>query len=452
MTSVSLRTVRRAAAGCLAATTLGSAASPAFANGRYPLASQVAIAPGEASFMALRSTFGLVQTFDAGKTWSWICEKSAGYSDYEDPSVAITENGTLIVGSDGVSVSRDRGCSWTIPEQLPPPTVVTDLDVDRAHPSHILVLVGSADSVGNFTNQLYESSDNGASWGPLGAAIQDGLVGQTLEVTASGRIYLSGKDNTTSQGVLQYSDDRAMSWIRYPIGLEGSELPFIAAVDPVTENRVYVRSIAADGDRLFVSDDAGSSFRQVFIAPGGLYGFALSPDGKEVAAGGPKVGVNVASSADHVFAQVSTVGPYCLRWTTAGLYACAKEAIDHFAVGLSMDRGAHFESILHLADIAPLACAPDTATGSLCGQYWGQVAGTIGADAGGADIGVPDGPNLNPVTDDGKKAGCHCRMAHASSNDHPWAALLALLLVFRRPKGKYRVGRMTALSEHMPGC
>jgi photosystem II stability/assembly factor-like uncharacterized protein len=384
--------------------------TPAFANGRYPLANQVVIAPGDTSYLVLRSTFGIVQSFDDGKTWSWVCERSAGYSDRDDPSIGLTADGTVLVGSDGLTVSHDRGCSWSAAEAIAAPAGVIDLDVDREHPSRAVVLVGTGDGTGRFIDTLFESTDNGRTWAPLGTPIDDGLVAETVELTPPGRVYMSGRD-ASNQGVLQFSDDGAASWTRLPIDLEGAMVPFIAAVDPANGDRVYIRSIVAGGDRLFVTEDAGSSFHAIFSpAVGGMYGVALSPDGKKLAVGGPKIGVHVASTADHQFQQVSAVGPYCLRWTGAGLYACAKEADDHFTLGLSKDEGAHFEALLHLPAVVPLACAPSTPTGSICGAYWGSVAPLIGADAGDAAPGPPDGPVLNPVSYEPTR-GCHCRLS-----------------------------------------
>src|SRR6185436_18884948 len=78
---------------CAAAATLLAALAPASAaraNGRYPLATQIIAAPSDAAYMALRSTFGVLQTFDGGATWSWVCEQAAGYGDIQDPSIALT--------------------------------------------------------------------------------------------------------------------------------------------------------------------------------------------------------------------------------------------------------------------------------------------------------------------------------------------------------------------------
>ena len=61
------------------------------ANGRYPLANQLVVGPSDPSHIAIRTTFGLVVSSDHGSTWSWICEKAAGFVNGEDPPIEMTE-------------------------------------------------------------------------------------------------------------------------------------------------------------------------------------------------------------------------------------------------------------------------------------------------------------------------------------------------------------------------
>src|ERR1700677_273630 len=80
-----------------AVVTLGFAA-PARANGRYPASSQLAVSPKDPSVMLVRATYGLLPSFDGGKTWSWVCEEAVGYDSEEDPTMAFTSDGTLLAG------------------------------------------------------------------------------------------------------------------------------------------------------------------------------------------------------------------------------------------------------------------------------------------------------------------------------------------------------------------
>ena len=90
-----------------------SVATSAGANGRMPGATEMSTAAGP-DHLVVRATFGLIQTFDGGKNWRWICEQAIGVSGEADPPLTVTEGGTLILVSPkgGLLVSRDRGCSW----------------------------------------------------------------------------------------------------------------------------------------------------------------------------------------------------------------------------------------------------------------------------------------------------------------------------------------------------
>ena len=50
------------------------------------------------SLLLLRTTFGMLVSHDAGKTWDWICESAAGYGGTQDPSIAILSGGHFVAG------------------------------------------------------------------------------------------------------------------------------------------------------------------------------------------------------------------------------------------------------------------------------------------------------------------------------------------------------------------
>jgi MYXO-CTERM domain-containing protein len=410
-----------------------SVASLSRANGRYPLATQLVSAPNDASYLALRSTFGVLQTFDGGATWVWVCEQAAGYADIQDPSIALTGDGTLLVGFEKLTATRDHGCTWATPAGFTGSSV-TDLAVDPARPGRVVALNATSDGAGNFTNRIFESTDHGRTWAPLGMPITDGLVAETIDVAPPSRIYVSGKFWPTQLAALELSDDGGATWIRRSIDAAGPSVPFIAAIDPAQTDRVYVRTSGSASDDVFVTSDAGSTWTHIFAASGGLLGFALSPDGTSVAVGGPTAGVHVANVSDYQFQKTNVMGPYCLRWGGAGIYACGKQNGDGFALGLSTDRGATFAKLLELPALVPLSCAPDSTTGSTCGPAWGPVAAVIGADAGpdASTTGPPD-PSLNPLGDS-PQSGCKCAIGRASARAPAvaWLAMLVAIVLQRR--------------------
>jgi hypothetical protein len=97
------------AAACATTTT----ASRAWANGRFPAASQLLVAPDRPATLVVRTTFGLLFSQDAGSTWDWVCERAVGYTGVQDPTLGLLERGTIIAGlAEGLARSTDSGCNW----------------------------------------------------------------------------------------------------------------------------------------------------------------------------------------------------------------------------------------------------------------------------------------------------------------------------------------------------
>ncbi len=94
------------------------------------------------------------------------------------------------------------------------------------------------------------------------------------------------------RSVLLRSDDGAQSFTRFDIPeTSGNGSPFIAGISPVDTDRVYVRVYDPAGTRISLTDDGGQTFQQRFQAVGQLLGFAVSPDGAQIAFGGPDDGL-----------------------------------------------------------------------------------------------------------------------------------------------------------------
>jgi hypothetical protein len=269
------------------------------------------------------------------------------------------------------------------------------------------------------------------------------LLGDTVDVAPSDpdRIYISAKRNpgTQASAVLLTSKDHGKTYVENPIALIAPENgAFIAAVDPLNADRVYVRTSSALDmpSRLLLSDDAGKTWKTIYTAQGALRGFALSPDGTKVWVGGPRDGLRVASSADFAFTQKSTVEVQCLKLATDGLWTCSTEK-SGFVVGLSKDEGATFETKLHFCDIrGPLACPVGSTTHTECSlggttsmasPPWPQqqaVLGCSGERDGGVDGGSGDGSVDGGSPDNGTGGGgCDCSVRAPSPA--PFAALLA---------------------------
>jgi hypothetical protein len=377
----------------------------ALANGRYPIANQLVVSPADPTHLTLRTTFGLVLSVDQGKTFNWVCERAAGFVNNEDPPIEVTGDGSIFVASSqALNISHDGGCVWAT--TLDTLTIV-DADVDQSQPKRA-VAIASLYTNGKTNSGLEETLDNGQNWAPLGTPF-DGLPATVaLAPSDPTRIYASGTSITDLTPTVSTSGDDGKTWDSYPLNVANISVPFIAAVDPTHPGVVYVRgpTTAGASDVLVVSQDFGVHWQAIFTAKGGLYGFALSPDGKQIAVGGPDDVLSIASSADFKFSPVGTLKPLCLKWSAAGLYACADEISFGFSLGLSIDSGAHFDALFHKPDLELKACPSTTPTGLYCPQAWVGQQVVLGVDAGTPDSGVGPGDasaggNSGSITDAG---------------------------------------------------
>lgn len=371
----------------LCAVCLSSA--PAFANGRFPSADQLLIDPNDDRHWILRATFGLLQSHDAGQSFGWICEDAVGYAQDRDPALAILANGTVLAGfSRELRASRGDGCTWASPFPEATQESLLDATADPADANDALFLSHSLSS--SHEVRIFSVRDDGSPLAPFDLALGDDFSPVTLEVAPSApdRVYVTGILNDLT-AVLLRSDDRGQSWARQKISPHSGAPAYIAAVDPVDPDRLYLRLDDDTTDYLLVSEDGGSTFSEAFSLDGDMLGFALSPDGAHVAVGGPMAGLFLADTQSLHFTQspAGLLGPTCLKWTESyGLIACGRESIDQFTLARS-DDGEQFSALYHLGELQPLSCDPSSGVGSQCPSVWPGVAQTLGIDPGRASAG-----------------------------------------------------------------
>lgn len=434
------------------AATLGS--SRAHANGRFPESNQIVFAAHDPDLVLLRVTFGVLISHDRGKSFDWVCEQSIGYSGVEDPMYTVTpSNKYLGTTFQGLTVSSDRACGWSFVGGDLDSQVFIDLSANPKDPKHVVVFASSydhQDDAGNiaFASRIWETKDEGLTFQPVGPRLDPTLLGDTIDLTATDpdRIYVTAVRHPGPQpsAFLLTSKDHGQTWEEMAIPLEGTERSvYIAGVDPNDAERVYLRtSNSADRPtRLLLREapsggDGGSAtLRSIYRGAGPLLGFALSPNGSKVYVGGPKDGVQLASTTDFAFQQRSTVQAQCLAIHADGLWACSNEQ-SGFVAGLSKDDGATFEPRLHFCDIrGPLGCDPGSTTRDRCGSIWPAQKALLGC-GGGMD--APSG-DASPDASSGdlkppKGDGCECHTAPTG----PWGALVAAVgtavALFRRAR------------------
>ena len=164
------------------------------ANGRFPASNQILFSPASSTTMLVRTTFGLIFSTDAGKTWRWLCEDTLGLppTSNEDPYIAITANGSLVAGlSLGLLVSSNAGCDWAVIGGPLSGQLIKDLDIhqDDLHTVDLITStfspMGALDGGPGYNQQPYESTDDGAHWAAFGTPIDPTAIVTTIDVAPS---------------------------------------------------------------------------------------------------------------------------------------------------------------------------------------------------------------------------------------------------------------------------
>ena len=434
----------RAGSTSLLASALLLFASSAAANGRFPAANMLVARPGDPSELLLRATYGLLVSHDGGGAWDWICERAVGYGGSEDPTVAITGDGTLVVAMfDGLARSIDGGCTWSREPQGP--RAVVDLALRPSAPNRLYAITclfsKSTDAGASlFQSELLVSEDAGAHWSTR-TVLDPTLLLDTVEVAAGDpkRLYVSGAraDGRAMRGVLLVSDDDGAHFVERAVPFAtGDRGVYVAAVAPDRADRVYARTSSPDASRLRVSDDAGKSWSLAFDG-GPLLGFALSADGTQVYAGGPRDGLRAAAASDLRFAARSKLPVQCLTSVGSTLWACAPTSAG-FVLGSSTTGGSSFTPRLTLAGMrGPLRC-PGASAMDACGEDWNALARLVGNDS----VDDAASPALVPPPPARRSAcGCATPEAPGPAAFGAGGALLALaapLLARRRARRRPR--------------
>jgi hypothetical protein len=415
---------------------------PSHANGRFPAAQFVMVGPGAASdVIVLRTTFGLVVSKDAGRTWQWLCEDLFDYGQVTiwDPRLALGSHGAdgvpLLVGiPTGLMRTLDQCTATRVPEMGMEFTgdVTTSADGQR---------VFWVASNGTGRNRIAASNDGGRTFTFRGAG-PEGLLFETIEVAGADarRVYLTGVTSIGERRVLFYrSDDGGDTLEELPIDLRGGVSAFLAAVDPTNADVAYVRAELPDRDGvptgtvLLRTSDGGRHFDELTRTTGPMMGFALSGDGRTIWVGGPDENDRLKRSDDggRSFRTVSTVPVQCLRWHAGVLYVCSNNYAQGYALGRSTDGGETVTAFARFSDIqGPPACATDAAQQLICRQRWNIVRPQINPDASVAPMRNDAGGDaaLSPPVTPPSDCACHATPTRSRAG---WALVVAFAAALR---------------------
>lgn len=400
----------------------------ALANGRFPSAQQLALSPpgGDPNLVVLRTTFGIVVSRDAGKSWSWICERALGFTGEWDPPLAVTKDGRIWVGlSDGLRSTRD-GCGTEEVMALRG-SPISDLAVDGTG-ENLLVLSSKVD--GPATVAILRK--NGALEKVAGSF--PGLELRTGDIAASGKIYVTGVPFDASakpRGHL-FVAGRGRPLVEVKLDLPDDAMAYLSAIDPKNDQRIVLRTLAPNGTDVVISDDGGKTLKHVLHVGTLLFGFAKSVDGKimYVGSGDPNDGVWESRDAGATWTQASKTSVRCLALSGDLLYACSTPyRPGGFAVASSTDHARTFTPLNSFKDIAG-AVACDGGEGAACRALWPEqkrILDPAPRDAGAtldASIDTSDAGATSRASS--KTCGCGLVGAHDADDFAPGLVLVLL--------------------------
>ncbi|HEY8077430.1 MAG TPA: hypothetical protein VIF62_25065 [Labilithrix sp.] len=402
------------------------------ANGRFPQAQVIESVPGgDGTLLYMRTTFGILVSHDAGKSWRWICERALGYQGQWDPPIAVTRDGTLWVGLDDGVVAVSRDCETARSPEMQGETI-KDFTTD-AQGETLWAITGRAGE----KSALFRRAPAG-KWEKLDAKGLEDLNLLTVDVapSRSQRIYVSGEPYEDIRGRLYRSDDGGKTFTGGPNDLAAQGPFFIAAVDPKDPSRVLVRHLHTTGSDMLLTKDGGKTLTNVLSMKSAMFGFAKSPDGATywAASGLAEHGIFESTDRGEHFVHVGAHGVLCLH-AAAGdrLFVCENTwKLESPIVGLSVDRGKTVTTIAGFGDVVgPVACASDAGAAAICAGEWPAMRASLfpRVDAGARATGAEEPPP--------PKRSCSCDAAGAARDpDHAWlsAGLIPLVAWVRARK------------------
>jgi hypothetical protein len=364
---------------------------------------------------------------EEGGPWRWICEEAI--NPYQQRKMGIAGDGTLYATDrQGVTISRDGGCTWEPAGQPLAGLRVEALSESSDAPSRMWIAAsaGLASSGGGTAAGLYRSDDQGRTF--VAALPLEGRSLSGLAVAGDGRTLVVASRNTTApfDPRIHVSVDAGATFTAHPVTfmLDGSLAVSLTprAVDPRDPRTLYFSLDGGPAQLLLRSTDGGATLAELLRLDKPIEGVAIDPVRDQLlvaSAAGLHVGVGTAAPTR----SPALSRTQCVEIHAGKTYACAWNwDPDSKAVGRSDDGAASFTKVFQYADTeAPIDCPATTPVGMMCPTIWASYADQLGIDLGlrgdgGAGAGgVADadggaggtaGSAGSAATPPGKSSGC----------------------------------------------
>jgi photosystem II stability/assembly factor-like uncharacterized protein len=190
----------------------------------------------------------------------------------------------------GVCVSDDGGKTWRKSNTGMDETAATHILLDPNSPQGARVLY-----VAGFGRGVYKSTDDGKTWSLKNQGIsQERPFAWRLSLASDGTLYVviarrseDGSIGNDQDGALYRSKDGAEHWlpVQLPQGVNG---PNGLAIEAKSPQRLYLAAWArasgthGDGGGIFLSEDGGQNWRQVFDRDRHVYDITADPNDTNV--------------------------------------------------------------------------------------------------------------------------------------------------------------------------
>jgi photosystem II stability/assembly factor-like uncharacterized protein len=256
---------------------------------------------------------GLFRSEDAGKSWQssttgvprewrnttyWLAfdpkvrgrmwSVDSGTHDLPRPKMWRHEDPVNYKG--GVCISEDGGKTWRQSNSGMRETAATHILLDPTSPVEARVLY-----VAGFGRGVYKTTDGGKTWTLKNQGItQKQPFAWRLALASDGTLYVvigrrseDGSIGNSGDGALYRSRDSAEHWEAVPLP-QGVNGPNGLAVDPDSPGRLYLAAWArasgthGDGGGIFLSEDAGRTWRQVLDRDRHVYDVSVNPNDRNI--------------------------------------------------------------------------------------------------------------------------------------------------------------------------
>jgi len=432
------------------------------ANGAFPDSQSIMTPESRPHEIRLATNFGIISSDDDGRTWVWSCERPETNNGSLYQMGPAPMNRIYVISSEGLAMSADDSCGWTVAGGAVAGTTVSDAFPDPTNASRVLAVAATAGEAG-IHYAVLESSDGGATFGPTryAAASGDNITGVEIARSAPSTVYVAMTSGSTFLPKLARSTDGGASWNVEDLSAKlptKTSLIRLVAVDPQNADRVYlrVRSPAGEAFAVALAGAGGFTVTTPLTFPDGiLSAYARLASGTIVLAAAVGLAEVGYRSTDGGASFQPLPAPPSVRALSARgttLYVVADNVVDGYAVGTSVDEGQSWRALMRYEQIAAIQscvkqlCQVDCIARADTGQWSEDFcaatapaspdAGSTPSDGGDASSDAASDASSDASSDAGGGAdasvtppptsGCGCAVGAGVA---PGALAFALLLI-----------------------